>query len=58
MFDPFGDAEARGYLQNFEGLSDLEMVKVGYNWLPFYILEREKSQELSILTLARLRATN
>ncbi len=28
MFDPFGDAEARGYLQNFEGLSDLEVVKV------------------------------
>jgi hypothetical protein len=25
MFDPFGDAEARGYLQNFEGLSDLEV---------------------------------
>ena len=27
-------------------------------WLPFYILEREKSLELSTSTLARLRSTN
>lgn len=28
MFDPFGDVGTRGYLRNFEGLADLEMVKV------------------------------
>lgn len=28
MFDPFGDAGTRGYLRNFEGLGDLEIVKM------------------------------
>nr|WP_315256852.1 Fic family protein [uncultured Duganella sp.] len=28
MFDPFGDAAARGYLRNAEGLADLELVKL------------------------------
>jgi cell filamentation protein len=28
VFDPFGDFESRGYLQNFEGLKRLDEVKV------------------------------
>ena len=28
MFDPFGDFETRGYLQNFEGLKRMDEVKV------------------------------
>jgi cell filamentation protein len=28
VFDPFGDFETRGYLQNFEGLKRMDEVKV------------------------------